>query len=502
MGEQEREEGHGVADDRSAVGGGARRATALPRELVVVATLAWLALFAVKLVSAPSTDARIAAMDEPATTASRMIERPFEVAAVVVADAPSLEGIERFFGASATGPLGLPTDGLAGIGAVLARAARDVTAASLAAREADDDETATRLAAEAATLAARATIVAAAAGAPAPDLEPHLFGGVAPFPAGRELAGELRVRATGAERTSGTDAIDPRLAGLPELLVLEARDELPPTREWAAKDAADTAIGLLLTVSALAPFALVALLVLVLAQRRFPADPPPMSSRLEAFDGWGAFALGQLGFLVLGTLLALAGAGGLTGATVATTSVPIALFALAAAGWRRGVPGSLAAAVPRLGLDTRTSTVLRALVFGAAVVPMIWFGVVAISQVGVAETSPWSSPYIDMAITGGVDTWRRMALEAGVAAPIFEELAFRGVLFAALRSRMGFAPAALVSSIVFGLQHPYDLAGVLVVTWIGFVLAWLYERTGSLIACMVAHAVYNLSSLAITLVLL
>ena len=83
-------------------------------------------------------------------------------------------------------------------------------------------------------------------------------------------------------------------------------------------------------------------------------------------------------------------------------------------------------------------------------------------------------------------------LEYVIFAPIFEELAFRGLLFAMLRRRFAFLPAALISTSVFALAHGYSPIGFLSVFWSGFLWAWIYERTGSLIPGMVAHAMNNL----------
>jgi membrane protease YdiL (CAAX protease family) len=83
-------------------------------------------------------------------------------------------------------------------------------------------------------------------------------------------------------------------------------------------------------------------------------------------------------------------------------------------------------------------------------------------------------------------------LEYVIFAPMFEELAFRGLLFAMLRRRFEFLPAALISCSLFALAHGYSLIGFLSVFWSGFLWAWIYERTGSLIPGMVAHAMNNL----------
>ena len=83
-------------------------------------------------------------------------------------------------------------------------------------------------------------------------------------------------------------------------------------------------------------------------------------------------------------------------------------------------------------------------------------------------------------------------LEYVVFAPIFEELAFRGLLYAILRRRLRFMPAALISAGIFAIAHGYGLIGFVSVLWSGFLWAWMYEKTGSLLPGMIAHALNNL----------
>jgi CAAX protease family protein len=90
-----------------------------------------------------------------------------------------------------------------------------------------------------------------------------------------------------------------------------------------------------------------------------------------------------------------------------------------------------------------------------------------------------------------------------LAAPIGEELFFRGFLFAALRARHGFWSSALLSSAAFGLVHVVQGSFLLVpiIFVVGLGLAWVYERRGSLLASITAHATFNAIGLAIILAL-
>jgi CAAX protease family protein len=85
-----------------------------------------------------------------------------------------------------------------------------------------------------------------------------------------------------------------------------------------------------------------------------------------------------------------------------------------------------------------------------------------------------------------------------VLAPVAEELFFRGFVFAGLRSRWSLWPAALTSGLIFGLVHaPTGITTVVPLAALGFALCWLYDRTGSLWPCVIAHAINNGLALAV-----
>lgn len=83
-------------------------------------------------------------------------------------------------------------------------------------------------------------------------------------------------------------------------------------------------------------------------------------------------------------------------------------------------------------------------------------------------------------------------MEYVLFAPIFEELAFRGLLFGILRRRYRWGPAAVISAGIFAIAHGYGLVGFVSVFWSGLLWAWIYEKTGSLVPSMAAHAINNL----------
>jgi membrane protease YdiL (CAAX protease family) len=85
-------------------------------------------------------------------------------------------------------------------------------------------------------------------------------------------------------------------------------------------------------------------------------------------------------------------------------------------------------------------------------------------------------------------------------APVTEEIFFRGFMFAGLRSKLPFAAAALISAGVWGLFHytgPDTWGVVAQLAVFGIVLAWLYERTGSIWPTIGVHALNNAIAFAI-----
>lgn len=153
------------------------------------------------------------------------------------------------------------------------------------------------------------------------------------------------------------------------------------------------------------------------------------------------------------------------------------------------------------------------------------------------------------ALAGGVATIL-VIIAAVVLAPILEEVVFRGVLFQGLRRRVGMWPAAIISSLAFGVIHvevvgiealPFVLPAVVLLslavvptlgsplragfglvglaalvaavavagpgavlypaglTALAMVFAWSFHRTGGLLVPIVGHAVFNAISVSLAI---
>ena len=111
------------------------------------------------------------------------------------------------------------------------------------------------------------------------------------------------------------------------------------------------------------------------------------------------------------------------------------------------------------------------------------------------------------------ETFREVGADPGTAwvlvvssvllAPVAEELLYRGMLFQALRDRLGVGWGIWLSGFVFGVTH-VDLGATVLsnvmlaaVIWpLGALLAWAFHRRGTLLVPIVAHAAFNAINVA------
>ena len=82
----------------------------------------------------------------------------------------------------------------------------------------------------------------------------------------------------------------------------------------------------------------------------------------------------------------------------------------------------------------------------------------------------------------------RMILLSWLVGPVIEEIVFRGLLYRAFERRWGWFASMAMTSLLFGLGHPTHM----VATALGSVVqVCVLRRTGSLRACILVHAIFN-----------
>lgn len=77
-----------------------------------------------------------------------------------------------------------------------------------------------------------------------------------------------------------------------------------------------------------------------------------------------------------------------------------------------------------------------------------------------------------------------------VLGPVAEELFFRGFAYPAVRKRFGVKNAVIFISVVFATLH-MNVVGFFPILALGILLAYLYEKTGSLMPSITVHIIHN-----------
>ncbi len=94
--------------------------------------------------------------------------------------------------------------------------------------------------------------------------------------------------------------------------------------------------------------------------------------------------------------------------------------------------------------------------------------------------------------------WTVLGLAVMVAAPLGEELFFRGLIYRGVAGLAGPTVGAMVSALAFSAVHA-NVSVVVPFAAIGMIFAWVYRASGSLWTTIAAHAIFNGVSFVLTL---
>jgi len=127
-----------------------------------------------------------------------------------------------------------------------------------------------------------------------------------------------------------------------------------------------------------------------------------------------------------------------------------------------------------------------------------WLG--RLIHVALTGTEPAPHPVIERLAEAEALEIAALVGVACVVAPLCEELFFRGFLCPSIRDRFGVAAGVVASSLVFALVH-LGLPNQMATFVLGVAFCLVYERSGTLVAPVVAHAIFNGVQLAYVLAL-
>ena len=144
-------------------------------------------------------------------------------------------------------------------------------------------------------------------------------------------------------------------------------------------------------------------------------------------------------------------------------------------------------------LSPKTVGCLAALAFFAQFVCSIVMAVMAFVFPDVFKEYQKLMEGVDISV---LPAWATLFIVA-VWAPLAEEIVFRAMIFRTLRRGFVFWPAAVLSGIAFGVYHMNLIQGVYA-SLMGILLAYIYEKTNSLLGVYLFHLSFNLMNYGIS----
>jgi CAAX protease family protein len=250
--------------------------------------------------------------------------------------------------------------------------------------------------------------------------------------------------------------------------------------------------ALMILVAALVVGGAIALAWLLARRPRGRVGGAPLPPDWTFADGYALFvrAVGAPQAIILVLVLLLPRGSLFDNALVVAADLPIFLWLR---GYLRPRETSMTTA---FGLRPRGGAWPRVVAVTLAVIALALLSDAAIDAAGgwIGFRSHWADGLSEDILWDSRGAFLLDTMNATLWAPLIEELTFRGLLYATLRSRFGVWPSAFISAAIFALPHGYAVAGSVSVLVSGILWAVVYERTSSLLPALFAHSANNVMS--------
>lgn len=127
-----------------------------------------------------------------------------------------------------------------------------------------------------------------------------------------------------------------------------------------------------------------------------------------------------------------------------------------------------------------------------ATVPILVSALIVIMAVTkIIHYVPERQPIVDVFLKEkGMSFLIYTSLFAAIVGPVIEELFFRGFIYNALKRYAGTIASAIITAAIFSALHT-NIVGFLPIMILGLLLAYLYEKTGTLVAPITVHIIHN-----------
>lgn len=222
---------------------------------------------------------------------------------------------------------------------------------------------------------------------------------------------------------------------------------------------------------------------------------------------WKLEALARLG---LGLLLGLSLGGLLASLLEPPEAFPLARFLLTTLSFHCATFLFVHVFLRESGDTWSAAFGLRVTGVGRVVVLAVGLTVLALPAVwSLSSLSAWGIRWMQMqpeaqqavtALRSAADPLQQvmMSCVAVLVAPAAEETLFRGVLYPVGKRWLGGLGSAVLTAAVFAVIHS-NLMTLVPLFFLALFFTWLYERTGTLIAPVIGHAVFNLANVVFLL---
>ena len=270
-------------------------------------------------------------------------------------------------------------------------------------------------------------------------------------------------------------------------LLQEARH----ARRELESQASRTALGLCLIGCALAGSFVLGIVVLVVYFAAAPSwnlRPQTETPAVSAIAGWSLVVAWQLVSLAVQMAVLVASRGTWHPSILGILGIQLVIYAVTALLIHRVIGGRW----ERLGLNRRNWAACGALGLAMFWAAFVFIVITALLMVRVSGQDPSKNTVFQLIADNTTTPLQIVTLLLFVCflGPLFEEILFRGVLYTAMRQVMRARWAIPLSAFVFAAVHG-DLGALMPLTVLACVLAWGFERTGSLIPSTVTHCLWN-----------
>ena len=92
------------------------------------------------------------------------------------------------------------------------------------------------------------------------------------------------------------------------------------------------------------------------------------------------------------------------------------------------------------------------------------------------------------------------SLFAAILGPVIEELFFRGFLYGVFKKYIGVFWSMTITAAIFAALHTH-IVGFFPIMALGMLLAYLYEKTGTLVSSITVHIMHNLGMVFLVLLI-